>query len=147
MIHRSRTLPSAFAAVAVVLLVVGGCDRGTPDGAGAVPAVATEGDQTLRIGFKTLGAAAKGDNRIEAVVQRTDGTPVTDATVTATFRMPAMPQMNMPEMHSTTPLTHEADGRYVGTGQLEMAGTWNVTVTVSRGGEPLASSRFTVFAK
>jgi len=55
--------------------------------------------------------------------------------------------MNMPEMHSTTPLTHEKDGRYVGTGQLEMAGTWNVTVTVARGGTQVGSSRFSLQAK
>jgi hypothetical protein len=55
-------------------------------------------------------------------VVKQDGKPVTDAAVAVTFRMPAMPSMNMPEMHSTTPLAHEGEGRYTGTGQLEMTG-------------------------
>ena len=76
-----------------------------------------------------------------------DGKPVTDATVAATFRMPAMPSMNMPEMHSTASLEHQGGGRYVGTGALVMNGTWNVTVTVSRGDAELGSSRFTLLAK
>ena len=72
---------------------------------------------------------------------------MTDATVAATFRMPAMPSMNMPEMHSTVALEPQGGGRYVGTGQLSMAGTWNVIVTVSRGETQLGSSRFTLQAK
>src|SRR4026209_2226941 len=95
----------------------------------------------MTISFKTIDEPAKGANKIEAVVKQ-DGKPVTDATVAVTFRMPAMPNMNMPERHSRTPLTHESNGRYVGTGQLEMAGSWNVAVTVSRNGTHVASSRF-----
>ena len=100
----------------------------------------------LTIAFKSLAAPTKGDNKVEAVVTQ-DGKPVTDATVAATFRMPAMPSMNMPEMHSTSALEHQGGGRYVGSGELSMAGTWNVTVTVSRGGAALGSSRFTLQAK
>jgi nitrogen fixation protein FixH len=100
----------------------------------------------MTISFKTIDEPAQGANKIEAVVKQ-DGKPVTDATVAVTFRMPAMPNMNMPEMHSTTPLEHEGDGRYVGTGQLEMAGTWNVTVTVARDGAQVGSSRFSLQAK
>ena len=100
----------------------------------------------VTISFKTLADATAGDNKVEAIVKQ-NGQPVTYATVAVTFRMPAMPTMNMPEMHSTTPLTHESDGRYVGTGQLEMTGTWNVSVTVARGGTQIGSSRFTVVAK
>ena len=88
----------------------------------------------------------KGDNEVEAVVTQ-DGKPVTDATVAAIFRMPAMPSMNMPEMHSSATLEHQGAGRYVGTGALVMNGTWNVTVTVSRGDAELGSSRFTLLAK
>jgi hypothetical protein len=72
---------------------------------------------------------------------------VVDASVSATFSMPAMPAMNMPEMHTTTALEHQGGGRYVGTGQLSMTGTWNVTVTVSRDGARVGSARFTLMAK
>ncbi|HET8696130.1 MAG TPA: FixH family protein [Gammaproteobacteria bacterium] len=100
----------------------------------------------LSIAFKSLAQPAKGDNKVEALITQ-DGKPVTDASVQATFRMPAMPSMNMPEMHTTTPLAHQDGGRYLGTGQLSMAGTWNVTVTVARGGSELGSARFTLQAK
>ena len=112
----------------------------------APSSTAADAGKGLTISFKTIDEPAKGANKLEAVVKQ-DGKPVTDATVAVTFRMPAMPNMNMPEMHSTTPLTHEKDGRYVGTGQLEMAGSWNVTVTVARGGTQLGSSRFSLQAK
>jgi nitrogen fixation protein FixH len=113
---------------------------------GQAPSNTAAAGNGLTISFKTIDEPAQGANKLEAVVKQ-DGKPVTDATVAVTFRMPAMPNMNMPEMHSTTPLTHEGDGRYVGTGQLEMAGTWNVTVTVARNGSQVASSRFSLQAK
>jgi len=103
--------------------------------------------QALAIQFRTLAAATQGDNKVEVVVKQLDGKPVTDATVAVTFRMPAMPSMNMPEMHSTVALASQGDGRYVGTGQLEMTGSWNVAVSVSRDGAQLGSSRFTLQAK
>jgi hypothetical protein len=72
---------------------------------------------------------------------------VTDATVTTVFSMPAMPSMNMPAMRSTATLAHDAAGRYRGTGQLSMGGTWNVTVTVSRGPDELGRKTFSIIAK
>ena len=155
MSNRFRSTAFAVAGIATALLLAAACDGQSSAGPAAGPATApgtaaapaAGGSQSLNIAFKTLSSPSKGDNKVEAVVKRADGTPVTDATVAVTFRMPAMPTMNMPEMHSTTPLTPQGDGRYVGTGQLEMTGTWNVTVTVSRDGAQLGSSRFTVLAK
>ena len=90
---------------------------------------------------------AEGDNTFVVTVTRSDGSPVTDATVTTVFSMPAMPSMNMPAMRSEAALDHEAEGRYRGTGQLEMGGAWNVAVTVARGSEELGSRRFSIVAK
>ncbi|HET7608382.1 MAG TPA: FixH family protein [Gammaproteobacteria bacterium] len=138
MSHSIRQSAKTLAMLAVTLL-------GTACGQ-APSATAADAGNGLTISFRTLDEPAKGANEIEAVVEQ-DGKPVTDATVAVTFRMPAMPNMNMPEMHSTVPLTHERDGRYVGTGQLEMAGSWNVTVAVSRNGAQVGSARFSVQAK
>jgi len=137
--------PFAVAALASVLLLGTACG----DDRSAAPPAAQSGSSTgaLSITFRTLGTPQSGENKVEAVVKQADGKPVTDANVAVTFRMPAMPSMNMPEMHSTTALTHQGDGRYVGTGQLEMAGSWNVTVNVSRNGAQVASSRFALQAK
>jgi hypothetical protein len=88
-----------------------------------------------------------GDNAIEVTVRQPDGTAVTDAAVTAVFSMPAMPAMNMPAMRVETTLTHVEGGLYRGMGQLSMAGTWNVTVTATRDGEPLGRRNFSIVAK
>lgn len=58
-----------------------------------------------------------------------------------------MPSMNMPAMRSNADLTHATGGRYRGTGQLSMGGTWNVTVTVSRGREELGTKSFSLIAR
>jgi nitrogen fixation protein FixH len=139
MSHAIRWSAKTLAMLAAVTLFGTACGQ-------APSSTAVDAGNGMTISFKTIDAPAQGANKLEAVVKQ-DGKPVTDATVVVTFRMPAMPNMNMPEMHSTTPLTHEKDGRYVGTGQLEMAGTWNVTVTVARGGAQIGSSRFSVLAK
>src|SRR5262245_22370507 len=135
----------AIAGLASVMLLGSACG----DDRSAAPASAPSGSGTgpLSIAFRTLAAPQSGENEVEAVVKQPDGKPVTDANVAVTFRMPAMPSMNMPEMHTTTQLNHSGDGRYVGTSQLSMAGTWYVTVTVSRDGAQVASSRSSVVAK
>ena len=88
-----------------------------------------------------------GENAVEVVVKSADGNPMTDVTVSVAFSMPPMPSMNMPAMRSVVELKQRGRGVYRGDGQLSMAGTWNVIVSVARNGEPIADKRFTVFAK
>jgi len=88
-----------------------------------------------------------GDNTIEVTVRQPDGTAITDAAVTAVFSMPAMPAMSMPAMRVEAKLAHVEGGRYQGMGQLSMAGTWNVTVTATRDGEPIGRRSFSIVAK
>ena len=139
MSHGIRSSAKMLAMLAAVTFFGTACGQ-TPS------STAADAGNGMTISFKTINEPAQGANKLEAVVKQ-DGKPVTDATVAVTFRMPAMPTMNMPEMRSTTPLVHEKDGRYVGTGQLEMAGSWNVTVTVERNGAQVASQRFSLQAK
>ena len=47
--------------------------------------------------------------------------------------------MNMPAMRNAAALQHVGGGVYRGTGQLMMAGRWDVTVDVMRGGQRLGS--------
>jgi YtkA-like len=141
-------------AVSSLLLIGSACGQrpqsAAPAGsAGSVPAVSRDpGNQALKIEITMVPNPPKsGDNLVEANISQANGEPVTDATVTATFRMAAMPSMNMPEMHSTVALIHEGAGRYRGSGSLVMAGTWNATLTVSRSGEQVALKRFSVIAQ
>ena len=88
-----------------------------------------------------------GDNTFEVMVKDPAGKPITDAEVTAMFYMAAMPAMKMPEMKNTVTLKHQKDGTYVGTGQVMMAGKWDVTVMVKRAGKEIGSKKFPVTAQ
>jgi len=88
-----------------------------------------------------------GDNTFEASVRDADGKPITDAEVAAVFYMAAIPAMKLPEMKNTVTLEHQQEGRYVGTGHVRMAGQWDVTVIVKRGGKEVASKKFPVSAR
>ena len=128
----------------VCATVAAACSSNEPS-AGLVQGTTT--GQGMEIEFRTSpDVPTSGDNMIEVVVKK-DGTPVTDATVTATFSMPAMPSMNMPEMRSTATLPPAGEGRYRGTGQLSMAGTWSVRVTVVRDGQELGTKSVSLVAK
>lgn len=88
-----------------------------------------------------------GNNMFEVTVRQPDGTPVTDANVTMQFHMPAMPSMKMEEMRSDVTLAHQEGGRYRGQGRLLSPGNWDTTITVTRGGQPLATRNLTLTAQ
>lgn len=114
------------------------------------PAPATSGTTTgdgMNIQFRSETEPPRsGNNTVEVTVTK-DAIPVADATVTAVFSMPAMPSMNMPAMHSTAALEPLGGGRYRGVGQLSMAGTWNVQITVVRDGNELGAQTLSIVAK
>jgi Cu(I)/Ag(I) efflux system membrane fusion protein/cobalt-zinc-cadmium efflux system membrane fusion protein len=88
-----------------------------------------------------------GENRFEVTVRDGSGQPISDAEVTVTFFMPAMPSMSMPAMRNSTTLPAAGDGVYRGTGQVVMAGRWDVTVAVTRGGQRLGSRQLVVISQ
>jgi hypothetical protein len=129
-------------AAMVVAWTASGCS-------GQEPSTAIQGTTTgagMAIEFRTETSPAADANQFEVVVKK-DGAAVNDATVTARFSMPAMPAMNMPEMHSDAALEPAGDGRYRGIVQLSMAGTWNVLIRVSKGGQELGTSTVSIVAK
>lgn len=88
-----------------------------------------------------------GENTFEVVVKDAKGKAITDAAVAVSFYMAAMSSMNMPEMRSSAALKHAGDGRYRGTGNVAMAGRWDVTVSVSKGGKEIGTRKLTVTAQ
>jgi Cu(I)/Ag(I) efflux system membrane fusion protein len=79
-------------------------------------------------------------NSFQVKVTGSDGKPVTDANVTLTLIMPAMPSMGMPEMKSTIALPWAADrAMYTGKGQPGGAGTWNVIIEARRNNAVIAT--------
>jgi hypothetical protein len=136
------------AAIAALIVATSGCTGNNDSGAPATVVQTVTSTEGLNIRYQSRpDPPESGSNTIEVSVTDRNGAPVTDATVTAVFSMPAMPAMNMPAMRSDAPLTHAGNGTYRGTGQLSMGGTWNVNVTVSRGTETLGTGRFSIVAK
>ena len=117
----------------------------------APPAAGAEGSaarERLSIEFRSQpNPPRSGENQLEAVVKTPDGVPVTDAQVSVVFFMAAMPSMNMPAMRNEAQLTHAGGGVYRGTGQVMMAGRWDVTVNVLRDGQRIGSRQLSVVAQ
>ena len=86
-----------------------------------------------------------GENTFEVMVKDATGKAITDADVTATLYMAGMGAM--PEMKNTITLKHQKNGTYAGTGQVMMAGKWDVTVTAKRAGKEIGSKKFPLTAK
>ncbi len=136
----------------VTTLVAAGCGGNQPAPAAestpaspAAPAPASA--QGLDIMLTSQPDPPKmGENTFEAMVMQ-NGQPVTDADVSVMFFMAAMPSMNMAEMKNTVSLKHEGGGRYRGAGNVMMAGAWDTTVMVMRGGQEIGSRKVMVTAK
>jgi len=71
--------------------------------------------------------------------------PTSGAEVTVTFYMAAMPAMGMAAMNTTTKLTDKAV-LYEGSGSLGSGGTWQVTISVQKNGQVIATKQLSVNA-
>ena len=104
--------------------------------------------ERLDIAFRSDPDPPKsGGNQFEVSVRDAAGEPIPDGEVTVVFFMAAMPTMNMPAMKTEAALAHVEKGVYRGTGEVMMAGRWNVSVLVTRAGERIGSSQLTVVAQ
>jgi RND family efflux transporter MFP subunit len=111
-------------------------------GSGVAPA------QQLDIAFHSLPDPPKvGENQFEVVVKDPTGKAVDGADVSIQFFMAAMPTMNMPAMRNDVTLSPAGAGVYRGTGQVMMAGRWDASVTVTRGGQRLGTKQLPVVAR
>jgi Cu(I)/Ag(I) efflux system membrane fusion protein/cobalt-zinc-cadmium efflux system membrane fusion protein len=88
----------------------------------------------------------KGANTVRIKLTGADGKPVTGAEVSVTVFMAAMPTMGMTAMRDVATLVDKGAGLYEGPLQLQTGGTWQVTVTVRRGGQTLATKQLSVSA-
>jgi RND family efflux transporter MFP subunit len=88
------------------------------------------------------------DNQFRVTLTGADGKPITDARVTVTLIMPAMPSMGMPEMKSSSDLAWKAESnRYEGKGQAPMAGTWTVLAEARKNNSVIATMRMHLSAQ
>jgi Cu(I)/Ag(I) efflux system membrane fusion protein/cobalt-zinc-cadmium efflux system membrane fusion protein len=110
----------------------------------AQPAAANQsaGANTAKIDFHTDASPMKAgqDNTFHVNLTDAKGKPISDAQVTVTLVMPAMPAMNMPEMRSSFSLPWMAAHQmYMGKGQPGMAGTWTILIEARKNGGVIAS--------
>jgi RND family efflux transporter MFP subunit len=89
----------------------------------------------------------QGNNIFRVKLTGADGTAITGAQVTVTFFMPAMAAMGMAAMRNVTTLTDKGSGIYEGAGQVQMGGTWQVTVLATRNGQTIAQKQMPVTAE
>jgi RND family efflux transporter MFP subunit len=85
-----------------------------------------------------------GSNTFRVKLTGADGAPVTGAQVTVTYFMAAMPAMGMAAMRTVSTLTEKGGGMYEGPGQVQMGGTWQVTVLATKNGQTLAQKQVDV---
>jgi RND family efflux transporter MFP subunit len=115
-------------------------------GAGGVAAVSTQAS-ALNVEFRTDPATPrKGKNTMRVKVTDENGEPVAGAEVTVTNFMAAMPAMGMAAMSGQTKLSENTPGMYEGIGELDTGGTWQVTITVSKAGQVIATKHLTINA-
>ena len=88
----------------------------------------------------------KGSNLFRVKVTDAKGAPITDAEVSVTFFMAAMPEMGMAAMRAQMNLSGKNGGIYEGSGQLGSGGTWQVTILVRKNGQTIANKQISVSA-
>jgi hypothetical protein len=112
-----------------------------PPTAGAAPA------EHVQIDFSTdPSSPSKGANTVRIKLTGADGKPVQGAQATAIFFMPAMPAMGMAAEHAAAALADKGNGTFEGSVQLSSGGTWQVTITVQRGGQTIGTKQLSVTA-
>ena len=101
--------------------------------------------KAMQIDFSTEPSPPRnGGNTVRVKVTDADGKPAAGTQVKATFFMPAMPAMGMAAEHTAATLADKGSGLYEGTVQLSTAGTWQVSVTVQRGGQTVATKQLSL---
>jgi Cu(I)/Ag(I) efflux system membrane fusion protein/cobalt-zinc-cadmium efflux system membrane fusion protein len=119
---------------------VGGSASSAPQpSAGAAPA------QQIHIEMSTdPSTPRKGANTVRVKLTGSDGKPLAGLKVTATFFMAAMPAMGMAATRSAAALADKGSGLYEGPLQLESGGTWQVSITVQRAGQTVATRQLSL---
>ena len=115
-----------------------------PPGAGAAAAMNMQAGQIAIDYSSTPSPPHTGNNLFRAKLTGSDGAPITGAQVTVTYFMAAMPAMGMAAMRTVATLSEKGGGLYEGPGQVQMGGTWQVTVLATKNGQTLAQKQFDV---
>ncbi len=117
-----------------------------PPGVGAAAAMNAPQGATLDYASDPATPSA-GSNNFRVKLTGTDGAAIAGAQVTVTFFMSAMPAMGMAAMRNVVSLSDKGGGLYEGSGEVQMGGTWQVTVLATKAGQTVAQKQFSVTAE
>jgi membrane fusion protein, copper/silver efflux system len=120
-----------------------------PPGTGAAAAMNAGGAQVAAsLDFSTEPSTPrKGVDLYRVRLTAADGSPISGAQITVRSSMPAMPQMGMAAINIATPLSEKSSGIYEGHVTLETGGTWQITVTATKGGGVIATKQLSLNAE
>ncbi len=118
-----------------------------PPGAGAAAAANTAQEQASLDFSSSPTTPHVGTNMLRVKLAGADGSAIAGAQVTVTFFMPAMPAMGMASMRNVNTLGDKGAGVYEGPGQIQMGGTWQVTVLATKNGQTIAQKQISVTAQ
>ena len=133
----------ASAAIGIAMLVMTGAASAQT---GAKPPAANAAPPVITFATQPTPAKAGGNSQFDVTVKDAKGQPIGNADVSVILVMPAMPAMKMAEMRNEVKLKPAGGGKYSGTGQIMMAGQWNVTVSVKQAGKEIGSKKLTLSA-
>ena len=85
---------------------------------------------------------ARGKDKLIVTLKDSAGKPLAGAQISVTFYMAAMPSMGMAAVKAQSTLTDQGNGTYSGTIDLQSGGTWQVTITATKHGQPVANKQF-----
>lgn len=128
--------------------------RGALQGYEATPAEAagsqnrTHAAESAEVTFRTDPDMPKvGEATAIVTVTDAKGQAVRDAEVNVTLFMAAMPSMNMPAMKTEAKLLAASGAEYRGTVEIMTAGRWDVTVTVTKAGQKMATRQLALVVR
>lgn len=133
----------AFAAFTVLGLLVGGASAAQSKTKPTTKPTAAKLDIMLMQPAAT--AVKSGDNQFEVMVKGADAKPIEQADVSVLFVMPPMGAMG--EMRNEVKLKPAGGGKYTGSGNVMMAGKWNVTISVKQNGKEIGQKKIVLTAK
>jgi Cu(I)/Ag(I) efflux system membrane fusion protein/cobalt-zinc-cadmium efflux system membrane fusion protein len=86
----------------------------------------------------------RGHNKMTITLKDAGGKAISDAKVTVSFYMAAMPAMGMAAMRAEAAAQEQTRGVYVATIDLQSGGTWSVTLIASQSGRTVATKQMDV---
>jgi RND family efflux transporter MFP subunit len=88
----------------------------------------------------------RGHNKVIVTLRDAKGALITGVQVTVSFYMAAMPAMGMAAMRAQGTGVDQGNGAYAANIELPSGGTWSLTITASKQGQPIASKQMDVSA-